>query len=219
MLVEYAAGALEPAPGVAITTHLQFCDECRRSVDSLQAIGGELLDSAGSIPVSESLLDDVFSHIDREEIQGHTETGISTSAASIYSKEIDEFSRSVPAYIRQFLPEDKLKWRFLSPSLKMAAIRIGEDVHELSFLKIKAGGKAPQHDHKGTEITVVLTGSFSDEAGLYQPGDFIVRQTGEIHQPIAARNEECICLSVLSAPIQLTGIKRLLNPFLGFTPG
>jgi len=43
----------------------------------------------------------------------------------------------------------------------------------MALHRIKAGGKAPEHDHKGTEITVVLTGSFSDEDDIYQPGDFI----------------------------------------------
>jgi len=63
-----------------------------------------------------------------------------------------------------------------------------------------------------------LTGSFSDEEGVYHPGDFLVKEPGNIHRPFAARNQECICLSVLEAPIRLTGMKRVLNPFLSFTP-
>ena len=220
LLVEYASGSLDLAPSIAITTHLQFCDQCRRTVESLQAVGGEMLEEATSVPVSDDLLDSVFAHIDSGNIdEPSPQRGQNAVASSNDDNEVlSELASTVPSYIRQFLPAEPLKWRFLSPSLKTATISVGEDVHELSFLKIKAGGKAPVHTHKGTEITVVLKGCFSDEDDLYHPGDFIVRQAGETHQPIAAQNEECICLSVLSAPIQLTGIKSMLNPFVSFAP-
>jgi putative transcriptional regulator len=120
--------------------------------------------------------------------------------------------------VQRLLPSGKLDWRRLSPSLKVAPISVGEEQYELALHRIDAGGKAPAHDHLGKEITVVLTGSFSDEDGVYQPGDFLVREQGDTHRPFAARNQECICLSVLEAPINLTGIKRVLNPFLSFTP-
>lgn len=219
-LVEYASGSVDLAPSIAITTHIQFCDQCRRTVESLQAVGGEILEKANSVPVSDDLLDSVFAHIDSDSAEEHSASGVQHEVASVddSNEVLSELASTVPAYIRQFLPAEPLKWRFLSPSLKTATISVGEDVHELSFLKIKAGGKAPVHTHKGTEITVVLKGCFSDEDDLYHPGDFIVRQAGETHQPIAAQNEECICLSVLSAPIQLTGIKSMLNPFLSFAP-
>ncbi len=205
-LVEYASGSVDIAPSIAITTHIQFCDQCRRTVESLQSVGGELLGRASSDPVSDDLLDSVFACIDSGSSDGERfESGKQDFIPAEEENEvISELSSTLPAYIKQFLPAEKLKWRFLSPSLKTATISVGEDVHELSFLKIKAGGKAPVHNHKGTEITVVLKGCFSDEDDLYHPGDFIVRQEGETHQPFAAQNEECICLSVLSAPIQLT---------------
>ena len=220
LLVEYASGSLELAPSIAITTHIQFCDQCRRTVESLQAVGGEMLEEAASVPVSDNLLDNVFAHIDSDSSQEQSLSNVQHEARQVDSENevLGELASTVPAYIRKFLPAEPLKWRFLSPSLKTATISVGEDVNELSFLKIKAGGKAPVHTHTGTEITVVLKGCFSDEEDLYQPGDFIVRHAGETHQPIAAQNEECICLSVLSAPIQLTGIKSMLNPFLSFAP-
>ena len=180
-------------------------------MNTLQDIGGYLLDNTESVPVSPDLLDTVLNCISDD-------SNVPPAFVPSPVKKLDDLAEAVPTYIRQFLPEGSLKWRFLSPSLKVAAISIGEDVHELAFHKIKAGGKAPEHNHKGTEITVVLKGSFSDTDDIYQPGDFIIREPGDIHQPIATKNEECICLSVLAAPIQLTGLKRLLNPFLSFSP-
>jgi putative transcriptional regulator len=210
LLVEYTAGSLSIAPAISITTHLQFCDKCRQLTRSLTEIGGELLEESDSIPVSEGLLEQVLSCL---EDPVNSVEPISSDA----KQEVDDVVSSLPKFMQQFLQEGSLTWKFLSPSLKTAAISVGEEIHELALHKIKSGGKAPEHNHSGSEITVVLKGSFSDEDGVYHPGDFIVREAGEIHRPFATRNEDCICLSVLAGPIKLTGLKRVLNPFLSFS--
>jgi putative transcriptional regulator len=211
LLVEYTSGALSVAPAISITTHLQFCDHCRHLTESLTEIGGELLKETEAIPVSEGLLEEVLACLDKP-------VSIADPVFERPVQAVDEVVATLPQYVQQFLPEGSLAWKFLSPSLKTSVISVGEDIHELALHLIKAGGKAPEHSHRGSEITVVLKGSFSDEDGVYHPGDFILREMGEVHRPTAACNEECICLSVLAAPIRLTGIKRVFNPFLGFSP-
>jgi putative transcriptional regulator len=210
LLVEYATGSLSVAPCISVTTHLQYCKQCCDSVESLGEIGGELLTTAEAVPVSDGLFDRVIASLDslvEEEPSDEPHRQCS-----------DTISDELPEFVQRLLPDGDLDWRRLSPSLKVAPISVGEEEYELALHRIDAGGKAPEHDHLGKEITVVLTGSFSDEDGVYQPGDFLVREAGDTHRPFAARNQECICLSVLQAPIRLTGIKRVLNPFLSFTP-
>ena len=210
LLVEYASGSLSVAPCISVTTHLQYCKQCSDSVESLGEIGGELLTTAQAVPVSDELFDRVIASLDslvEEEPSDEPQRQCS-----------DTISAELPEFVQRLLPDGELDWRRLSPSLKVAPISVGEEEYELALHRIDAGGKAPEHDHLGKEITVVLTGSFSDEEGVYQPGDFLVREAGDTHRPFAARNQECICLSVLEAPIRLTGIKRVLNPFLSFTP-
>jgi putative transcriptional regulator len=69
------------------------------------------------------------------------------------------------------------------------------------------------------EYTVVLKGSFSDESSVYTEGDFIIRQPGDVHQPMGAKNGECICLSVQEAPIKLISfLGFFLNPWLKVKP-
>ena len=211
LLVEYTSGSLSLAPSVSVTTHLQFCENCSRVVESLKHIGGDILEDAEAIPVSADLLEKVFLGIDESPKDPGTDF-------SVTGKAVDDVARVLPRYVQHLLPEGKLQWRFLSPSLRHATISVGEDRHELALHRIKAGGKSPEHNHRGQEITVVLTGCFSDEGGVYQPGDFVVREPGDVHRPFAAQNEECICLCVLSAPIKLTGFKQVFNPFLGFSP-
>ncbi len=214
LLVEYVSGSLSLAPCISVTTHLQYCEKCRSSVDSLKDIGGNLLDGFEATDVSDDLLDRVLDCIDSEE--EHVDTPAVEAAPS--QRGTDQVADDLPAFVKGILPAGELDWRSLTSSLKVAPLPVGEDSFELSLHKIHPGGKAPEHDHRGREITVVLKGSFSDEDGVYQPGDFIVREPGDMHRPFAARNEECICLSVLEAPIKLTGVKRVLNPFLSFSP-
>ena len=212
LLVEYASGALSTAPSIAVTTHLKYCDKCATAVRALGFIGGSLLECLEEEEVSVGLLDKVLDCIDSQE-----EEPVSAKIRRS-SPTLDSVASGLPEYVRNLLPDEELNWRNLTSSLEVAPIRIGEESFELSLHRIHAGGKAPEHDHRGKEITVVLRGSFSDEDGVYHPGDFLVREEGDTHRPYAARNEECVCLSVLEAPIKLTGIKRVLNPFISFSP-
>ena len=212
LLVEYAAGSLSRAMCISITAHLQYCEHCRNTVESLNAIGADLLEAEETVEVSDGLLENVLNCIEAEPLD---DLG---NKVALRKPSEDEVANDLPEYVKGLLPEGILDWRKLTSSLRVAPISVGEDECELSLHRINPGGKAPEHDHRGREITVVLKGSFSDEDGVYQPGDFIVREPGDTHRPFAAQNEECICLSVLEAPIRLTGLKSVLNPFLSFSP-
>jgi putative transcriptional regulator len=220
LLTEYSAGSLSIAPAISVTTHLEFCNKCRQLSESLAEVGGELLQMTDGMPVSDDLLEKVLACLDEPLDESENTMAVSSQLGDDNPPEVasDGVVKALPKYVRQFLPAGNLAWRFLSPSLRTAAISVGEQDYELALHKIRAGGTAPEHNHRGSEITVVLKGSFSDEDGVYQPGDFIIRAIGEVHRPFAAQNEECICLSVLEAPIELTGIKRVFNPFLSFAP-
>jgi putative transcriptional regulator len=167
------------------------------------------MSSTEKAPVSDDLFDKILMGLD---FPGEKTVSATPGKCS------DSICGELPSFVQGLLPEGNLDWRRLSPSLKVAPISVGEKDYELALHRIDAGGRAPEHDHYGREITVVLTGSFSDEDGIYQPGDFLVREEGNKHRPFAARNEDCICLSVLEAPIKLTGLKSVFNPFLRFTP-
>jgi putative transcriptional regulator len=81
--------------------------------------------------------------------------------------------------------------------------------------KLCAGGKAPAHTHRGEETTVVLQGAFADIKGVFNQWDFVVLGPEDEHKPVALEGDDCITLSVLSAPLKLTGtFTRLLNPFI-----
>jgi putative transcriptional regulator len=208
MLVDYAAGALGPAVCVSISSHLNFCQECRGKNSELSSLGGSFLETTAPAELSSGALNEVLARLDQ----------VASPAAS-RQQVLQEDEARLPQLVKNLLPDHGVKWRFLTPALRISRLVVGEDHYELALHKIKAGGKAPDHGHNGLEITVVLQGSFSDSDGVYHEGDFLVRQPGDVHSPTASANDSCICLSVSEAPIKLVGpIKRLLNPLFSITP-
>jgi len=114
---------------------------------------------------------------------------------------------------------DDLDWDRINSRLRISRLRTGDPVNEFALYHIKAGGTIPKHTHRGTELTLVLEGSFSDEEGVYQEGDFLMRDAGHVHTPTAARIGDCVCVGVLDAPIRFTQWNyRPLNPFLKLQP-
>ena len=59
-------------------------------------------------------------------------------------------------------------------------------------------------NNKGDEITVILRGSFSDREDKYAVGDFIVRTRRETHRPVASQDQDCLCLTTLDEPIEMS---------------
>ena len=215
LLTDYTVGSLSLAPTISVTTHLKFCDQCRDSVHSLKQLGGALLSDAEPETVSGDLLSQTLAKLDVESV---TQDNAIEAVSDAQSTKCDDELKGIPNYLNKFLPRNGLSWRKLSSSVTVAPISVGETQYELALHKICAGGKTPVHDHHGVEYTVVLKGSFSDEDGMYHEGDFVVREPGDVHRPFATQHEDCICLSVLEAPIKLKGLGRVLNPFMKFQP-
>jgi putative transcriptional regulator len=64
-------------------------------------------------------------------------------------------------------------------------------------------------------VTFVLTGSYRDCVGRFGPGDFSDLDGEIAHEPIADRQEGCICLAATEHPRQYKGrIIRWLQPFV-----
>ncbi len=214
LLTDYTVGSLSVAPAVSVTTHLKYCQQCRDSVGSLKQLGGALLCEAEPAQISNDLLSQTLDRLDADE----SEMALAEGASEVHEFELSDELKGIPGYLNQFLPRNGLNWRKLSSSVTVAPISVGETRYELALHKICAGGQTPVHDHNGVEYTVVLKGSFSDEDGMYNEGDFLTREPGDIHRPFATQHEDCICLSVLEAPIRLKGLGRVLNPFMRFQP-
>ncbi len=82
------------------------------------------------------------------------------------------------------------------------------------LLFIPAGQAVPDHGHRGTELTLVLQGAFSDSTDRFGPGDLEIANEDLEHTPVAEAGADCICLAATDAPLRFTSlIPRLVQPF------
>jgi putative transcriptional regulator len=63
----------------------------------------------------------------------------------------------------------------------------------------------PLHGHAGDELTVVVTGAFTDSSGEYRVGDVQEADAWSEHQSMGDGDEGCICLVAAEAPYILKG--------------
>lgn len=211
MLVDFSAGNLNTAPSICVTAHLHFCAKCRSELLRLDQVGSKLMSEAEPIEVGDLLLDSVMAKIDQ----------LPESAEDIVPSTSEMSDVHYPLLVNKLITasESTPTWRRMSASVDVAQFTTGQKEYEVALHKICSGGKTPRHDHGGREFTVVLKGSFSDEQAVYNEGDFLQREAGDVHQPMGAQNGECICLSALAAPIKLSNpFGFLMKPWLRINP-
>ena len=205
MLLDYASGSLEEEPSLVVAAHLAFCELCRGEVRSLEDLGASLLDEAGASEMETGALDAVMERLDSP---------------------IDEDPNALPTPKDPVLPGpiarylgtglDGLRWRRVGPRVEEALLATTNAKFKTSLLRIKPGTVIPSHTHGGREYTLVLKGGIVDDERHYRRGDLMLADSEHEHRPVAAEDEECICLAVLDAPVRFTSFfTRLLNPFLG----
>lgn len=203
-LMEYSAGNLSEPHALCIRLHLDQCPHCRSRVDTLDSLGAVMMESQPQVGVSSDMFDSILSRIDGE--------------PDMTEKHIRSQARRVSP-LQKLLGDDlnALPWKRQLGDVSVLDIskRFPGQSEQVVLQKIAAGGKAPAHTHRGNETTIVLQGAFADHKGVFSQWDFVVLNQEDEHTPVAVGCEDCITLSVLSAPVKLTGtFTRLLNPFI-----
>jgi anti-sigma factor ChrR (cupin superfamily) len=95
---------------------------------------------------------------------------------------------------------EKLTWQ---------PFRLGVEIHRLyqnpetgleaALLKYQAGAKIPEHDHQGTELVMVLSGSQRDRNGEYPAGTLVVNPPQSHHNLVSEQG--CIVLIIWEKPV------------------
>lgn len=206
LLMQFSAGQMPNALGVMMACHLEKCSLCSSRKRVYEQLGGEIMLDTPPVDMSSHTLDRLLAKLDEPTISDAQET---KNKALIDSRIPKPLVRFIPNYF------DELEWTGLSRSIKEYRLPISDEHFTAKLYKISAGVNLPVHTHKGNEFTLVMDGSFSDDSGSYDEGDFILADTQTVHQPKAAEDKDCICFAVLDAPLKMTGFfGRMLNPFL-----
>ncbi len=207
LLMEYSAGTLSEPMALCIRMHLEKCSHCRGQLDMLNSLGAIMMDHDAGKTRNE-LADDLFDNI-MQQVEKTAPEPPETAAGAV-QEPIDP--------LRKLLGKDlhSLPWKRQLGDVSVCDLTdyFGSE-ERVTLQKLCAGGRAPAHSHNGQEATLVLTGAFADGNGVFEKGDFVLLDEHHDHQPVALHGEDCITLSVMTAPVRLTGrFTRLLNPFI-----
>lgn len=211
LLLDYAAGSIGEAAGLALATHLALCPECREVVARLESVGGALLEEIEPAAMPPDALDNLLARLD-EPIPVPAFRPPADVAVPV----------PVPQPLRGYLGQglEAVRWKRVMRGVEQVDLAVCEGRTgnvRARLLRIGPGVRVPRHTHDGTEMTLVLAGGFSDGGKQYRRGDFSFCDGATDHGPVADDDGDCLCLTVTDAPLRLTGpLMRLLNPFVRF---
>lgn len=205
LLADFAAGLLDEADRLVVSVHASQCPRCRRFIGAIEHLAGAALEQAGAVAMADDALATIMARIDEPEI-----APAPVSAASAPVELLDD---DLPDILRRCRFD---KSRRVAPGVKLQPIVLpGADKSRAFLLWSAPGTRMLEHSHTGTELTLVLKGSFSHEGGEYRAGDFDFGDGEVDHQPIVGGDMPCLCLVAMSGDLQMHGwLGRLISPFV-----
>lgn len=234
LLLSFNAGSLSIAQALAVRVHLSFCRQCRQQQRQLDQLGGSLLEQITPASLEDSAFETLMAKLEApadsaaesapSEAAGAAGKILGAPPVGTTTRDTKTLGTKGPGNsgnpLLKYLPTslEQLPWQRQTSSIFKFDLSSIIDIpgYQVVLQKISAGAKVPTHTHRGLEYTVVLSGGFSDEMGVYHRGDFIARDPSHKHTPTALQNEDCICLTVLGAPLKFTGWQRIFNPFIAW---
>ena len=214
ILQDFVDGNLADSVSLIVASHVELCEHCRKQVSMLtaQAADSAFESDALELKLSDSEVDaflvdegefdfDAINQITADLSQA-VEVAVEAQQETVYNTTF-----TIPRALNSVVRKD---WMNLG-KISRARLDFDDESHHTSLLHIDKDGQVPCHTHKGFEITLLLEGSFEDEMGVYNKGDFIWLDGEHTHQP--ATKEGCVCLTVSSDALYFTkGVSQLFNP-------
>ncbi|MDN3629167.1 ChrR family anti-sigma-E factor [Vibrio lentus] len=214
ILKDFVDGNLADSVSLIVSSHVELCEHCQKQVSMLTAQAADSVfenDTAG-LKLSDSEMDAFLSddgEFDFDAIDQIT-ADLSQAVEVVVEAQQETVSNTtftIPRALNSVVRKD---WLNLG-KISRARLDFDDESHHTSLLHIDKDGQVPCHTHKGFEITLLLEGSFEDEMGVYNKGDFIWLDGEHTHQP--ATKEGCVCLTVSSDALYFTkGVSQLFNP-------
>jgi putative transcriptional regulator len=210
LLEQFAEGTLNADVALAIAAHIDLCPHCQQlSHDLANDLAGQLQQL--EVKADNTDWNTMLAAIVSEPQQPKPFASATTAVAPIV---VNQREFILPRALQRLAAKHG-KWLQLG-GISTAKLPAGNNYH-LSLLYISKNTEVPQHTHLGLEMTLVLAGKIVDEKGEYAAGDLLINSPDDTHTPRTLADEDCLCLSVLSAPLKFKkGLTRLLNPLQQF---
>jgi putative transcriptional regulator len=200
LLAQHSSGELAFSLSIALSAHIEMCPQCQAK--EKQIVAAQANQAWEKENVEEVNFGDMLHNIMATPVSVTKSKPKKAKTVSVDGKTI-----TLPNAFRSF---EQLKWSGFG-TINRARVINDEESVRASLLHIKRGGEIPQHQHNGYELTLLLDGSFSDEHGSYQKGDFILLSGDVKHSP--KTEQGCLCYTVQDAPLHfISGMSKVLNP-------
>lgn len=201
-LMSFAAATLAEPLAAVVASHVSMCPHCRAELADIELLGAELMLSPHGQSPGRPLA------LPPRPAEGIRSASPPRAPGEMLPRPL------VSAYALSF---DGIPWRRLGPGVWHHRLTLSEgEKGDLRLLKISRGRAMPDHGHGGAELTLVLTGSYRDETGVYRRGDIQDIDEDTEHRPIADDDAGCICLIASERPARFKGIiGRLIQPLTG----
>ncbi|MEM9357175.1 MAG: ChrR family anti-sigma-E factor [Pseudomonadota bacterium] len=209
-IFSYAAGTLPASTALVASAHIDQCDVCRKHLRKAETLGAFMFEENCMESLSPSALSTALQHIDNEQ---------QDDPKTFAFNEVEFGHRLLPRQLRNILIGDErsIRWQPVAPGIKRHMLELQKADHgKLYLLKLAPGRSVPKHGHGGSELTLVLAGSYTDEFGHFRAGDIADLDGETAHQPIADPVDGCICLVASEEPARFSGVMaRVAQPFIG----
>jgi putative transcriptional regulator len=205
MLMSYAAGSLPGSLSAVVATHLAVCSHCRTELKQMECIGSVVMGGLAGAPLSHGVPRSP-PRVEREAV----DEGAEVLAAV-------ENSGDVPAPLSRLVGSDlsSIRWKRLGIGIWHLPLSTNGK-GDLRLIKAAPGQILPDHGHGGSELTLVLAGSYRDQIGRFGVGDIADLDTEVEHSPVADPETGCICVIASDEKARFKGVfARLVQPFTG----
>ncbi|MCC5451177.1 ChrR family anti-sigma-E factor [Rheinheimera sp. UJ51] len=212
LMEQYVEGTLSAEVALAVATHIDLCPHCQHLCQDLHNDQGSQL--AKLAPETNNNADDFAQMLEFITAQQPNTGSHAPKQQESVTVNVNGREFRIPRALSRLVTQQS-KWLQLG-GIATAKLPAGEKTH-VSLLYIDKGTEVPNHSHLGMEMTLVLSGRIYDESGEYGAGDLLINSPDDTHTPHTRADEDCLCLSVLSAPLKFNkGLVRLLNPLQQF---
>lgn len=202
-LMSCAAGSMPEAFAAVMASHIEICSECRKDLTLMTVIGTTMLDMLPGTPVARASAAMALRGMEAD----HDGPPVARGGGDMPAALVTKLGHSL----------DSIPWKRVSFGIRQHQIPLSHEGRgSLRLVKVAPGQKMAEHSHNGSELSLVLRGSYYDATGDYGPGDLADVSEEVEHAPVAG-SLGCICLIANDGRMRFKGrVARLLQPFNGF---